>query len=100
MEIGKEVKIYVGEPWDAGIIKSRIVDKKDDILMFYTEHPISVGKTQTKRFFGTQRHAEDTENYNFCCILGVDDYKIDDIVEYEKDLSNVKFFMTGSIKYN
>ena len=98
MKIGQEVEIYAGEPWDAGIIKSRIIDEKNGILMFYNEHPIKVGVVQTKRFYGKPRHIEDTGHYNFGCIPDVEDYTIDDIAEYEKDLSNVKFFMIGSVK--
>jgi len=100
METGQEVEIYVGEPWDVGIVKSRIVDEKDGILMFYTEQPITVGKIQVKQFYGKQRYVENTDNYNFAYIPGVEDYTIDDIKEYEKDWSNVKFFMIGGVKRN
>ena len=98
LKIGQDVEVYVDEPWDAGIIKSHVIDEKDGILMFYTEQPIRVGTVQTKRFYGRPRHIEDTGHYNFCCIPDVEDYTIDDIAEYEKDLSRVKFFMTGSVR--
>ena len=98
MNTNREVKISVGEPWDVGIIESRIVDEKEGVLMFYTEQPIMVGDIQIRRFYGTPRHIEKTGVYNFAYIPDVNDYTIDDITEYEKDWSNVKFLMIGSVK--
>ena len=98
METGKEVEISVGEPWDVGIVKSCIIDEKNGILMFYTEEPITVGDVQIKRFYGTPRHFENTGIYNFSYIPDVEDYTIDDIAEDEKDWSNIKCLMIGSIK--
>jgi hypothetical protein len=98
VKIGQEVEISVGEPWDVGIIKSHLIDEKDGILMFYSDPPITIGKVQTQRFYGTPRHTPNMGVYNFAYIPNVEDYTIDDIAEYEKDWSNVKWLMTGSVK--
>ena len=92
------VEIVISEPWNGKSVTSYIVEEKNGILMFYSDQPITVGEVKTKRFYGRKRHVGDTETYNFGYIPGVEDYTIDDIVEYEKDWNKVKFFMIGSIK--
>jgi len=98
MNIGQKVRIFVGEPWDVGILESCIEEIKDNMITLYSEHPIRVGKLQTNRFYGKLRYANDTRNYNFYCIPGVEDYSINDIADYEKDLNNIIFFMIGGIE--
>ena len=98
LNVSPVCEISVGEPWDVGIVKSRIFEEKDDVLLFYSEQPIKVGMVKIKRFFGTPRHAEKMGVYNFSYIPDIEDYTISDITKYEKEPGRVKFLMIGSVK--
>jgi|GEM_PF-4723121 len=94
----KKVRILVAEPWDGGVLTAKLIEAKDRILLFSTETPIVIGNVKTKRFFGEQRHVENTGHYNFYCIKRVDDFSIDDIEALGSDKGGVEFFMIGSVE--
>ena len=92
----KEVKIYVGEPWDMGIVDAYITEEKEGMLMFYSEKTLDSHGICFNKFYGKKRHIENTSHYNFLCILGDEDYSLDNIAEYEKNKES-HFVMIGSV---